>query len=323
LYNFDHIDKKKGTVAYKERHGEKFQGKLVPFGAKVRYLPASERELSKREKLDASLRDAIFVGYRMHSGGRWTGQYLVLDAEAYTEIPVGTMQCAYEHAISEIYLPGSSGDDTETFPTFPVANGDLKEASKASSADCPVDSIDNPTTLTTEVDEAKISSERPAAFLSNDDAYPGGDINGTERGEIHELSSAPASVNRDCWSIQGDYLVRTHNCPRTALFSPLEVPEDPPPIELKHIEVLRVTKPRFSGQQWPKMELVEDCWVARPSDAKPLLNPLDGSTLTWTGETVFERVLPIAPKGKVWCGTELARARAVPQRAQDVHPLHW
>jgi len=71
------------------------------------------------------------------------------------------------------------------------------------------------------------------------------------------------------------------------------------------------------------MELVEDCWTARPSDAKPLLNPLDGSTLTWTGETVFERVLPKPPKGKVWCGTELVRHRAGTKRAQDIHPLHW
>jgi hypothetical protein len=71
------------------------------------------------------------------------------------------------------------------------------------------------------------------------------------------------------------------------------------------------------------MELIEDCWTARPSDAKPLLHPLDGSTLTWTGETVFERVLPKPPKGKVWCGTELVRHRAGTRRAQDIHPLHW
>jgi hypothetical protein len=82
LYNFNHVDKKRGTIAYKQRHGEEFQGKLIPYGAKIRYLPAAERELMKREKLDASLRDDIFVGYGMHSGRRWTGQYLILDTEA-------------------------------------------------------------------------------------------------------------------------------------------------------------------------------------------------------------------------------------------------
>ena len=102
LYNFEHVDKKKGTVAYKQTHGEMFQGKLIPYGARIRYLPAAERELQKREKLDASLRDAIFVGYRMHSGGRWTGQYLILDVEAYTEIPDGSHRCAYERATSGI-----------------------------------------------------------------------------------------------------------------------------------------------------------------------------------------------------------------------------
>ena len=86
MRNFSHEDKKKGTQHHVERHGKKFPGRLIPFGALVRYLPNSERELEKREKLDPALRDGIFVGYRMHTGGRWTEQYLVLDAEAYTEI---------------------------------------------------------------------------------------------------------------------------------------------------------------------------------------------------------------------------------------------
>ena len=71
------------------------------------------------------------------------------------------------------------------------------------------------------------------------------------------------------------------------------------------------------------MELIEDCWMGQPSDAKPLRNPADGSTLSWTGETIFERVLPKPPKGKMWCGSELVRARAGSRRAPDVHPLHW
>ena len=86
LYNSHHVDMKNGTVPYIERHGAKFPGKLIQFGAKIRYLPSAERELEKREKLDASLRDGIFVGYRMHSGGRWTGQRTVLDIETHPEI---------------------------------------------------------------------------------------------------------------------------------------------------------------------------------------------------------------------------------------------
>ena len=32
------------------------------------------------------------------------------------------------HAVSEVYIPGSAGDDQEAHPTFPVADGRLSEA---------------------------------------------------------------------------------------------------------------------------------------------------------------------------------------------------
>ena len=111
LYNGQHVDKKKGTVPYVERHGMTPPAKLISFGAKTRYLHAAERDLGKRETFGAFLRSGVFAGYRMHAGGRWTGQYTILDFEAYTEIAEGSSGCAYEHAVSEIYSPGSSGDD--------------------------------------------------------------------------------------------------------------------------------------------------------------------------------------------------------------------
>ena len=80
------MDQKKGTNGHVERHSRKFEGRPLPFGAKIRYLPSAEKEVEKREKLESSLRDAIFIGYRMHTGGRWTGQYQLIDAEAFTEV---------------------------------------------------------------------------------------------------------------------------------------------------------------------------------------------------------------------------------------------
>ena len=160
-------------------------------------------------------------------------------------------------SISEIYLPGSSGDDQEKFPTFPVADGDVKEAAAvATTDDGQSGSLDIPEDLTTLIEEAQISTTRPTTFLGSDDVYPGGDADGLESGNT-ETRAATVSADRDSWSVQGDYLVRTHKEPRAALFSPLEVPEGPPPIELKHVEVLRTTELRFSGQQWPTMGHVE------------------------------------------------------------------
>ena len=91
-------------------------------------IPSAGREVEKRQKLDASLRDGIFVGYRFHTGGKWTEQYQVLDCEAYSEIQKGTGYMAYVHSVGEIYVPGSAGDDSEQHPTFPVADGRLREA---------------------------------------------------------------------------------------------------------------------------------------------------------------------------------------------------
>ena len=71
------------------------------------------------------------------------------------------------------------------------------------------------------------------------------------------------------------------------------------------------------------MAIVEDAWSGNPSDAVPLRDPSDGSTLTWTGETCFERVRPQTPKGSAWCMGELAHVRGGSQRADDVHPLQW
>ena len=138
-----------------------------------------------------------------------------------------------------------------------------------------------------------------------------------------ETESEQPATDQDSWVVEGDYLVRRHLVPRTTLFSPLDCPDEPPPIPIRNIEVLRTTKPRFSGTTWPDMATVEDCWMARPSDAKSLPNPVDGSTLTWTGETLFERVMLTAPKGKAWIGGELVRVRRGSKRAGDVHPLQW
>ena len=59
------------------------------YGCKIRYLPHAEREVEQREKIDPSLRDGIFVGYRSHSGGKCAGQYEVIDCDAYSEIVAG------------------------------------------------------------------------------------------------------------------------------------------------------------------------------------------------------------------------------------------
>ena len=85
------------------------------------------------------------------------------------------------------------------------------------------------------------------------------------------------------WGIQGDILVRVHHVPRTTLFAPWMETDDPPPVDIRHLEVSRRTTPVFSGAKWPGLEVIEDAWAGFQSDAKVLQSPLGGSTLTWTG----------------------------------------
>ena len=109
--------------------------------------------------------------------------------------------------------------------------------------------------------------------------------------------------------------------PQTTLFSQLDVPKDPPLIDVRNIEVPRTNKPLFAGTQWPDMNVVEDAWSGNPSDARLLQNPSDGSTLIWAGDTCFERVRPLPPQGKTWYMGELVNVRRGTQRADDAHKL--
>ena len=117
-----------------------------------------------------------------------------------------------------------------------------------------------------------MSSERES--VPEDEGDPASNAGGVDAETDSDLRAVKTSVSidHDTWAIEGDYLVRTHRVPRTTLFSPLDVPDDPPPIHVNNIEALRVTRPRFAGETWPEYDCVEDCWAGRPSDARSLQN---------------------------------------------------
>ena len=74
-------------TAYELRHGVPFHGHKIPFGAMIRYMPEAKRKEressgSKLKKFDARTNKGIFMGYHTPPGGRWKGDYRVLDLEA-------------------------------------------------------------------------------------------------------------------------------------------------------------------------------------------------------------------------------------------------
>ena len=60
-YNFGHIQKDSGKTPYQLRLKEDNGAIRLPFGARIKYRPNSERERSKVERLGSQLREGIFV----------------------------------------------------------------------------------------------------------------------------------------------------------------------------------------------------------------------------------------------------------------------
>ena len=51
----------------------------LPFGCLVQYKPSAARGVANLEKFGARMSQGIFMGCHLHSGGKWSGDYLVLD----------------------------------------------------------------------------------------------------------------------------------------------------------------------------------------------------------------------------------------------------
>ena len=253
-------------------------------------MPSAKRELDEQQKFDPKLRDGIFVGYRMLTGGIWSGQYNVIDAQRFQEVKSETGYMAYDHGVNEIYIPGTAEDDHKEKLQFPVASGLWREA--GSSPSSPVDTE----TLRTTEDEVQPSSMR--SDVDSGDQAPNAGGAGVETDETANRDcdmvqqTADEIVHKDFWQIQGDTLVRVHNVPRNTMFAPWMPTEDELPVPVCHLEVSRTTKPVFAGARWPGLDTIEDAWTGHQSDAKVIQKPDDGSTSTWTGETISERILP-------------------------------
>ena len=107
----------KSTITpYQLRHLAEFKGKIIPFGALIHYTPSSERELALLGKFTSRTLQGIFLWYHLNSGGRWSGDYLVVDAAAYQNIFEGAR------------IPVHRVKDTATLvPTkFPVKDGTIE-----------------------------------------------------------------------------------------------------------------------------------------------------------------------------------------------------
>ena len=67
-----------GRTAWRLRHTTPFNGDKIPFGAMIHFLPPKPL-LNKVPKFGPRGVPGIFLGWYLHSGGNWKGEYLVAD----------------------------------------------------------------------------------------------------------------------------------------------------------------------------------------------------------------------------------------------------
>ena len=70
----------KSVTAYENRFGKPFDTARIPFGAAVEYKPTSIEGRAQLPKMGSKLLKGIFMGYKTHSGGRYSGELLIADA---------------------------------------------------------------------------------------------------------------------------------------------------------------------------------------------------------------------------------------------------
>jgi len=62
----------------------------MAFGSLVHYKPSSEKKLAELDKYGSRKLHGIFAGYHLHAGGRWSGDYLIIDAANYRKRLAGS-----------------------------------------------------------------------------------------------------------------------------------------------------------------------------------------------------------------------------------------
>ena len=277
LNNFSRVYEKDKLTPYQRRHGadKRFEGKLVAFGAKVHYLPTAEREVLQRQKMAPKMVEGLFAGYKLHTDGKWRGEYKVYDRVSYENwkgvrpLPV--------HVTKELYLPGEAADskDRDEFQ-FPVRDGDWNSqaptlnryiqgrykkrpkpgpAASNDSVAGGVPTIDPPPAA----EQAELSSPDMFDDMTSKLEAKRRRMDG-ESPDTAEETTTPGTTTGpppDSWERRGEYLVVLHHRPRNTLFSPtqwlIETGNKAIPVfdaeghftfyDLEQLDVIRETEP--------------------------------------------------------------------------------
>ena len=100
------LDESRGPSPWSLRHGAPFKGLQCPFGALVDFLPPKPY-LARLPKFGPRGVPGIFLGYHLHPGGHFRGEYLCItldDLAAVQHAPDGTCLHPRVHRIKEVFV---------------------------------------------------------------------------------------------------------------------------------------------------------------------------------------------------------------------------
>jgi hypothetical protein len=156
----------KGETPWELRHGRKFAGLLIPFGAAVEFKTSPIRD--GPGKFAPKATPGVFVGYYMQPGGQWKGDYLVARLEDFASSsgslprPVPVQRVKEVIQMQEITFPLKARYDAERYADPVGARPDKDDGSLAALWD----------PLPPAVEEPPIAEEDPPVLQVEPDAPP-------------------------------------------------------------------------------------------------------------------------------------------------------
>jgi len=203
-----------GDSSYNKRHKAGHCKALqIPFGACVEFLPVANPN-DKNKTFEAKTRVGLFVGYHVQPGGRWTGDYLVVEFEALRYSPDLPPSSCKVHRTSEVV------NFKPTALHFPLADyRRLEEKTvlvdppapekQTSDADAPgqIDLVPRDPVEPTPSDTTggrPLSGEAPAADGADDegvDTRGAGGTVGSRKVRAYKGSTRPPNVDPDAWAL--------------------------------------------------------------------------------------------------------------------------
>ena len=234
----------------------------------------------------------------MHSGGIWSGDYIVIDFMTLLR-DMGGGGCKFRavtrHRTKEIVPP--------TAFNFPMVDLEQSEAPELLDTDSDGE-------LPSDLPPIAEGSFKPTAEgnLTPRVTQANTDDSDTDDGPD---GASTWTLEEDSWEYNGSAVIRHHRQPRRIMVSP-EKCDFPPPVPVHQIDVVRVT---LTSLDTLDEKRIDDCWDGSSTDIRSLSDE-------WTGSTTFNMIETTGRPGFVRInGVEARKVKTF--RPDEILPELW